>query len=205
MKLYLIRHGESIGNQLGKIQGCQEFDLSPTGKLQAELVGSYLGQTQFDAIYSSQLTRAFETAVAIAGHQNVDVIKMDKAKEIQLGPFEGKTREEIYLSYPEAKEKSLLTSGVKGTETIEGVTKRCNELLSELLQKHQGQRVAVISHGGLINIFLMYVMIGENWHEHHRPFMINNTSISLLEWQTDRKPIIHYINSNKHINDTELI
>ncbi|WP_096201755.1 histidine phosphatase family protein [Bacillus sp. FJAT-45350] len=199
MKLYIIRHGESMGNRLGKIQGWQDFELSPTGKKQAQLVGSYLSTTTFDAIYSSDLTRAYETAVSITDLQSTEVKKWSKIREIKLGPLEGKTKDEIHVAFPETKATSILTSGVQGTETIEEITYRCRDILVELLSKHQGQEVAIVSHGGLISILLMYIMLGDEWYRHHRPFKIDNTSMTLIEWQPTRKPIIHYINNCTHL------
>ncbi|MBU8908891.1 histidine phosphatase family protein [Desertibacillus haloalkaliphilus] len=203
MKLYVIRHGESTANRLGKIQGGQDYPLSPLGKKQADLLGQYFQDIQLDYIYSSDLTRANETASAIGSYQHTSVQKWETIREVGLGPFEGKSREEIELAYPEVRERSMLTSGVEGTETIEQLTNRCQYLYDQLQRAHKNDDVALVSHGGFISIFLMYVMLGEEWHQYHRPFMIENTGITLIEWKEGRKPLIHYINRNPHLQATE--
>ncbi|WP_088103186.1 histidine phosphatase family protein [Halalkalibacter urbisdiaboli] len=203
MNLYLIRHGESMGNKLGKIQGCSEFPLSEAGTLQIEKLGLYFQNVQLDFIYSSDLSRAYDSACAIAKRKNMTVHKWEKVREVNLGPFQGKTREEIFSSYPEVKEKSILTSGVKGTESTEQLTARCKSIVEQLMLAHRRHHVAIVSHGGLISIFLMYLMFGERWEELHRPFQIGNTSITHIEWpSSSNKPLIHYVNRNNHLDMT---
>jgi len=205
VKVYFIRHGESEGNRQGIIQGWKDFPLSGLGKKQAQLVGQAVSALQFDRIYSSDLSRAYETALAIGEHQKAEIIKWDKIREITLGPLEGKPKKEILETYPEVQERGLLTSGVAGTETVEAITKRCQEIEKELFAKHQeGESVLLVCHGGLISIFLMYVLLGESWHQYHRPFVIGNTSVTMVEWKKGQQPMIHFINQTTHLqaNDT---
>ncbi len=203
MKLYLIRHGESMGNRLGRIQGWQDFPLSPTGKKQAEIVARFLADESFDAIYSSDLTRAYETALAINEYQNKSVTRWELLKEIGLGPLEGKTKEEIYKLYPEVKERSLLTSGVDGTETVETISSRCETVIEKLYTSHQNEKVALVSHGGFISIFMMYLMLQKDWAKHHRPFLFDNTGITYIEWKEKNKPMVHFTNQTTHLFDQE--
>ncbi|OIJ14109.1 histidine phosphatase family protein [Anaerobacillus arseniciselenatis] len=201
MNLYLVRHGQSVANDRGIIQGHKDFPLSELGQNQARLLGEFLESQSFDYIYSSHLTRAHETAKAISAHQPLDVIKWERICEINLGPLEGKTRQEIYLQYPElkAESKSILTTGIVGTETVEEITDRCHQVLEELLSGHKRHNVILVSHGGFISIFLMYLMYGHKWHQAHRPFVIGNTGVSRIEFLDDGKPIFHYINSDAHL------
>lgn len=199
MYLYLIRHGQSEGNQLNKIQGWQDFPLSPLGKQQVEKLGQFFRSQKLDAIYSSDLTRAYETANKIAEATNIPVQKSELFREIKLGPLEGKTKQEIYSQFPEAKERTLLTSGVPGTETIEEITNRSEKIINKLREHGEGEHIALVTHGGLISILLMYIILEKDWHRFHRPFQIENTSISLIEFSKDRKPLIHYTNQTNHL------
>ncbi|WP_078429205.1 histidine phosphatase family protein [Alkalihalobacterium alkalinitrilicum] len=204
MYLYFIRHGESEGNKLGIIQGWQDFSLSVTGMMQAEQLAKYLENKPLDFIYTSDLTRAYETASAVAERKHLTAHKWEKLREINLGPLEGKTRQDIEAQYPEIKERSLLTSGVVGTESVSEITSRCKYLLDQMKHAHDGKHVALVAHGGLISIMLMYILLGDEWHLHHRPFQIDNTSITLVEFKSDRKPSIHYINKTIHLELEEL-
>ncbi|WP_227938002.1 histidine phosphatase family protein [Alkalihalobacillus deserti] len=200
MNLYLIRHGESTGNLAGKIQGWENFPLSELGRRQAELVANYLKDIQLDYIYSSDLIRALDTARVIAKIKKQTVNEWAKVREVHLGPLQGLSRSEIYERFPEAGEKSILTSGVKGTETVEELTARCKYVVDQLQRAHKSDHVAIVSHGGFISILLMYLLTGEQWHTLHRPFQIGNTSISHIEWPKNRqKPLIHYINRTGHL------
>ncbi|OLO25597.1 histidine phosphatase family protein [Alkalihalophilus pseudofirmus] len=204
MYLYFIRHGESEGNKLGIIQGWQDFSLSGVGKKQAEQLAHFLESKPLDFIYCSDLTRAYETASVVAERQQLTAHKWEKLREINLGPLEGKTRKEIDDQYPEVKEHSLLTSGVVGTESVSEITSRCKYLLDQMSHAHDGKHVALVAHGGLISIMLMYILLGDEWHLYHRPFQIDNTSITLVEFKSDRKPSIHYINRTTHLELEEL-
>lgn len=199
LHIYLIRHGESEGNKLNKIQGWQDFPLSPAGEKQAKLLGEHFKRIKLDHIYSSDLIRAYETAAAIGNVKNLSVTKWEALREIKLGPFEGKTKEEIYTEFPEAKEKTLLTSGVIGTEPVDEITKRCQKILETMQERHENESVAIVTHGGMISILLMYIVLGEDWHRYHRPFRVDNTGISLIEWKKGRKPLIHYTNHLHHL------
>ncbi|WP_368505649.1 histidine phosphatase family protein [Alkalihalophilus sp. As8PL] len=204
MNLYLIRHGESEGNRLGKIQGWHDFPLSDLGKRQALQLGNFFKHIHLDHIYSSDLTRAYDTALAIGSYKDQTVHKWEKVREVNLGPLQGLTRKEIYEQFPQAKEKSILTSGLEGTESVEELTKRCAYIVDQLKRAHYKDDVAIVSHGGFISIFLMYLMLGENWGEVHRPFQIGNTSVTHIEWTKSWKPLFHYVNRDHHLT-TEAI
>lgn len=200
MILYLIRHGQSVANESGIIQGRKQFPLSDLGQKQAKLLGEFFATKSIDYIYSSDLVRAFETAQAISEHQPVDVTKWEQIREIGLGPFEGKTKNEIHLQFPEVKEMpSILTTGLEGTETVEEITVRCKYVLGQLLAAHKRHKVALVSHGGFISIFLMYLMFGDNWNDSHRPFVVGNTGVSKIEFIEGDRPIFHYINNDAHL------
>lgn len=199
MELYLIRHGESVGNQKKIIQGQIDYPLSPLGIEQAKKLAAYFQTIDVDAIYSSGLSRAYVTAETLAKAKHLPVNECDHIREIKLGPFQGKTRREIEDLYPEVKSRSLLTSGVEGTESVADITKRCSYVLAGLKEKHANDTIALVSHGGFIGIFLMYMMIGENWETFHRPFYLSNTGVTLVKWKVTEKPMFEYVNNTAHL------
>ncbi|GAE31116.1 histidine phosphatase family protein [Halalkalibacter hemicellulosilyticus] len=200
MKLYLIRHGESEGNSLGRIQGQEEYHLTDNGRKQAELVGRYIKEKHITHLYSSDLIRAWDTASIISNHIDVKPVKAQDVREIHLGPLQNLTRTEIYEKYPDVIETSIILSGIEGTESAESITNRCSHFLSEMLQKHMNEHVAVVSHGGFLSIFLMYIIVGEQWPRHKRPFQLSNTSVTSIEWREGKySPLIHYTNKTDHL------
>ncbi|WP_100371790.1 histidine phosphatase family protein [Bacillus sp. FJAT-45037] len=202
MNLYLIRHGESEGNRLGKIQGWKDFPLSNVGKQQAGQLGQFFKQIHLDYIYSSDLKRAHDTALTLGTASGQSVHTWEKIREVNLGPLEGLSRKEIYEQFPEVQHKTILTSEVEGTETISELTTRCQYVLDQMHRAHKKDDVALVSHGGFISILLMYMMIGESWATVHRPFLIGNTSITHIEWTESKKPLIHYVNRTAHLEET---
>ncbi|MCM2676776.1 histidine phosphatase family protein [Alkalicoccobacillus plakortidis] len=204
MKLYLIRHGESMGNLQGKIQGAMDFPLSELGTKQVDLISAYCKEMKLDYIYSSDLTRAYDTAKKIGETTKRSVQTWDKIREVYLGPLQGLTRDEIKEKYPITVKKSIITSGIEGTETKEELTERCRLVLQELKQEHMNESVAIVSHGGFISILLMYILVGDKWSDFHRPFVIGNTSVTLLEWPNDADlPYLHYTNRTAHLDSLE--
>lgn len=199
MKLYLIRHGESVGNTKNIIQGQTDYPLSSLGQEQAKQLANYFKNIHLDSIYSSGLRRAYITAQTLADEKGMSVQEWEHIREIHLGPFQGKTRAEIEAMFPVMKERPLLTSGIEGTETVEAITRRCAIVCEQLKHEHEHDSVAIVSHGGFIGIFMMYMMFGDEWHTFHRPFHIGNTGVTLVNWQSMKKPMFEYINSTTHL------
>ena len=77
MRLILVRHGQTEWNQLGRIQGRTDIPLNDTGIMQARAAGEWLSQRRIDAVYSSPMQRAFDTATEIARPHGLPVISLD--------------------------------------------------------------------------------------------------------------------------------
>ncbi|WP_240375797.1 histidine phosphatase family protein [Bacillus piscicola] len=198
MEIYLIRHAQSLGNISGTIQGCQDVLLSEEGKKQADLLSRYFMNVELDRLYSSDLIRAQETAKALEKHQKVKAETIPMIREVNLGPLQGKTRQQIYEEYPETRKNNILQSGIEGTESEKEITERCYQFYKLLRGIKEGEKAAFVSHGGFLTIFLMYLLAGEKWHTLHRPFYLENTGVSKLSW-TKEKLSIHYINQYHHL------
>lgn len=203
MKFYLVRHGQSEANEKGIIQGHANFQLTSLGKKQAELAGEFFSTIHLDAIYSSDLDRAYDTARGIEKHHPLTVQRWDKLREVGLGPLEGKTRQQLKAEYPNLGTGSLLLSGVKGSETREEITTRCGYVLEQLRAAHKNDTIAVVSHGGFISILLMYMIAGDSWYNHDRPFIIGNTGVNLVEYDEKDQVKFHYTNRTDHLEKGE--
>ncbi|SER85345.1 histidine phosphatase family protein [Salipaludibacillus aurantiacus] len=197
--VYFIRHGQSEANLQGIIQGHAEFPLSELGEKQASLAGEWMSSVHLDAIYTSDLQRARVTAEAIAKHHPLTPQPWEMIREVGLGPLEGKTRKQMYEEFPELKADALLTSGIKGTETVDKITLRCGYVIEQLNAAYENKTVAVVSHGGFISIMLMYLIAGENWHSLQRPFVIGNTGITKAVLDNDGPPQLHFTNRTDHL------
>ncbi|CAM3831916.1 histidine phosphatase family protein [Alkalicoccus chagannorensis] len=198
--IYLLRHGQSEGNKEHIIQGQSDFALTAAGKKQAELAASSLQDVHFDAVYSSDLTRAFATGQAVSEKKNMPLEASPLLREVFLGPLEGRTRKELIEMYPELEHKSIVTSGIPGTENFDDLTERCQTLVNSWLEKHSGATIAALSHGGFISILLMYMIAGDMWHQLNRPFLIHNTGITKVFIDEMGQAKFHYVNNTAHLD-----
>lgn len=203
--VYFIRHGQSEANSQGIIQGHAEFPLSDLGRKQASLVGKWMANIHLDEIFSSDLQRAMLTAEEIGKHQSVSVKSFEMVREVGLGPLEGKTRKQMYEEFPDLQSDALLTSGIKGTETIAAVTNRCSHVVNKLKNDYNNESVAIISHGGFISIMLMYLIAGDQWPMLKRPFVIGNTGVTKVELGHDDSVKLHFTNRMDHLVNDESI
>ena len=93
MRLILIRHGETEWNVSGRYQGQTDIPLSDRGRAQAEALGRRFASIPVDAVYSSPLQRAYDTAAAIARVKGLPIQKADGLKELDFGEWDGNTKE----------------------------------------------------------------------------------------------------------------
>lgn len=157
MEVLLVRHGESEGNALGRMQGRVDSPLTDTGRAQARRLAGWLKAQGFGwaAAYASPLSRAFETAEILAAETGLPRPEVDEdLQEVAAGSLEGLDREAISQRYPD-----FLTRGISGLgdfsayggESYEAVQERVQRLLDRLARRHRdtGQRALVVAHGGI--------------------------------------------------------
>jgi broad specificity phosphatase PhoE len=147
-ELYLVRHGETEWNAARRIQGRTDIPLNDTGREQARQAAELLARRRWQGVYTSPLGRAHETARIIADRLGLaGVTDIDALVERDYGEAEGMGFDEIEALYPE---------GVRapGQETREEVAARVVPALLELAERHPGERLVIVSHGGAIRAVL---------------------------------------------------
>jgi uncharacterized phosphatase len=146
--LYLVRHGETDWNAQRRIQGSTDIPLNATGRAQAATTGRLLARRQWDGIYSSPLSRAFETASIIATEVGLDrPSTIDEIVERNYGAAEG-------LNWVEIDEQFPGNTPVPGRETHPEVADRVIPALTALAQSRPGTALLVVTHGGVIRSVL---------------------------------------------------
>jgi probable phosphoglycerate mutase len=175
--LFLVRHARSTWNAEGRMQGQADPPLDTLGRRQAGAVGERLGRAGLKAIYSSPLTRARQTAEAIAGRAGLTVRYDDRLMERHLGEWTGLTGDEADEHSPELWSSGLWRlQGPPGGESYAQLTVRSGAVLEDILAAHPEQRVAVVSHGGLLSAYLIHLLGLKPDSPIHFPFA--NTAIS---------------------------
>jgi alpha-ribazole phosphatase len=152
LRLYLIRHGEIEPAAMGKLIGRTDVALSERGVEQSHRLAERLSSVRLDAVYSSDLRRAYRTAEIIAEHNQASVQASAAWREIDMGAWEGRTLSALNDDDPE-KVSSLFNdpSSFKypGGESFVDFTTRIRGALSQLLLSHPSGAVALVAHGGV--------------------------------------------------------
>ena len=147
--LLLARHGETDWNREHRVQGHTDVGLNDAGREQADALAESLDGVRLDAVVSSDLARALETAEAVARRQGLDVVTEAALREKNFGSWEGLTDVEIAERFPDA---------VRGRwgdgETTEDVAARVLPAIERIRARHLEGDVLVVSHGGPIRIIL---------------------------------------------------
>ena len=157
----IIRHGQSQGNAEGRFGGHTDTPLSPRGRKQAQATAKALASEKFDAIYSSDLPRALETASPLAKLSGVPLETTDTLRERSVGVMEGLTFEEAAEQHPEQYQALLrrdFEHVLLGGESYRQTLDRASRKLDEAIEQHRGGRIALFAHTGTICILILHLM-----------------------------------------------
>ena len=149
-ELCLIRHGQTDWNVRGVYQGHTDITLNETGILQGYKLADTLLLEKFDAIFSSDLQRAYQTAVILAEALALPVQVDQRLREICQGEWEGQTVavvREKYTAHFEAQKLDLEHARAPGGESVAEVAERMRAAANEITAMYHGKRVVVVSHG----------------------------------------------------------
>ena len=160
LHLILIRHGETEWNAQRRYQGQSDVPLSPFGRRQAELVAERLAGQKIDAVYASDLSRAWETARAIVGDRGLEIFQEPRLRELKFGILEGLTFNEAQEKHPQMIAAWLedFRNTPQGGESIEEFHARVVSLLDDLKETHDDQVVLLVAHGGPLSELLRIVL-----------------------------------------------
>ena len=206
-ELLLVRHGESTANASGIWQGQMEFPLSERGRWQATLAGRALAHEPLDGLYSSPLSRAFETAEAIKREARYPgaVVPVGGLSERHGGILQGRTWAEQEERNPELAQKFLAIPeeerwALVGAETDEEVIERFWRAISSIRANHPGgARLVVVSHGGVMRAFLRDLFGPETLPGAQRA---PNASFTRIRWaQEGGPPKLVDLASTEHLSE----
>ena len=156
-RLYLVRHGATALSSEDRFSGAIGVDLSDEGRRQAERLGERLRGDAFSALYSSPLSRTLETAQLIVAGSGIAIEMRDGLREISHGHWEGLTRKDVERRFAEeysAWEEDPFTFAPDGGESGVAVLARALPVIREVVTRHRGGRVVVVSHKATIRLVL---------------------------------------------------
>lgn len=151
--LWLVRHGETDWNSLGKLQGRSDIPLNNTGISQAEECRDVLKESHWDVIVTSPLKRAKETTDVINKELKLPIIEMVEFIERNYGDAEGMTVKERLTAFPD--------KNYPNQEDRKSLNKRVMDGVEKINQLYSGKKVLLVAHGAVINSILAQFSNGE--------------------------------------------
>jgi probable phosphoglycerate mutase len=186
LNIYITRHGETQWNKENRLQGWRDSELTDNGIRNATALGERLGQTKFQAIYSSPIERAVKTAKLICSDRKIPILFEDSLKEINLGDWEGKVKEEIEENSKQAffdfwNAPHLYNHEPHQGESLSALKSRVEHVINKIIAENNDGNVLIVTHGVTIRAILSYLMNipTEKWWD--GPF-IEGTSLTLAQY-----------------------
>ena len=157
-ELLLVRHGETDWNRERRFQGHADEPLNEAGREQARELAEALAGEKIDAVYTSDLVRARETAEILAARLEAEAVPLRELREIDVGSWQGLSWPEIEERHPEGVERWKRDGhGWDGGESYEELGVRIVAVLRDIAARHPGQRVLVVGHGGTVRATRAFV------------------------------------------------
>ena len=185
--LVLVRHGETDWNVEGRIQGHLDIPLNEVGLAQAASLGNRLRREAFEAIYSSDLSRAYLTASPAVANPDKVILRDRRLRERHLGVLQGLTGEEAItrqaMAWQAFKSRDA-DLALAGGESLGEFSGRVVGFVEDMREKHFGQRVLVVTHGGVLDAAYRHatgMALGAA-----RDFPIYNASVNVISHDTGR-------------------
>jgi probable phosphoglycerate mutase len=154
-RILAIRHGQTEWNADGRIQGHTDIALDALGQWQAERLAQALADDDLQAIYSSDLARARQTAAPLAGRKGLTLRVDPGLRERGFGEFEGLSFVQIEQRWPEqaaAWRRRDPGFGARGGEVLRDFRSRVVAAVARLARAHRGQSIALVTHGGVLDL-----------------------------------------------------
>jgi probable phosphoglycerate mutase len=200
-EVYLVRHGETEWNKLGRFQGSTDLELSEAGIQQARCLKCRFNG-DFDYIFSSPLKRALHTANVICDNIEKKPVIIDELTEINFGAWEGLTLDEIKVKYSKdfhAWRTNEIDGPFTGGElSIRNASIRAKNAINDIVNKHRGSKLVIVAHGGIIKAGLIGLF---NWKMNmYQCLNLNNTAVTHLLFKENQYPVIMSFNDTSHLS-----
>ena len=153
-ELVILRHGYSEGNKEKRFSGQMNVPLDNVGKNQAESVAKFIADNfKVDAIYSSDLSRAYDTVKPLADKLGLEIVKDVNLREVDVGKWQGMLIEDAKNEFPEefaAYKENVGRSRFPGGESYEEAMNRGKDVIEKIAKENDGKTVVIATHGGII-------------------------------------------------------
>lgn len=200
-KFYVVRHGQSQGNEKRLFLGHTNLGLTELGRKQAKRTAEFLKDKGIDIIYSSDLLRAYDTAKALGDILGIEPIQTEELREVYAGLWEGKAMTELREKFPQYH---IWLNDIGNAECDEGesmaeLAVRAEKAFLRLAEENPGKTVMVATHAALIRS-MCCVWKGIDIHDAQTIPWVSNGSVSSVSYN-EGKWEIEYLGYDEHISD----
>jgi 2,3-bisphosphoglycerate-dependent phosphoglycerate mutase len=203
-RIIAIRHGETAWNVDTRIQGQLDIGLNDMGRWQAHRLALALAGEAVSAIYSSDLLRAWDTAISVGGAVSREVQTEEGLRERGFGIFEGKTFQQIAELWPEQSQlwrQREPAFAPPGGESLTAFRERIVGVVDRLAAGHAGQQIVLVAHGGVMDV--LYRAATRQAIQAPRTWDLGNATINRLLWTPEGLNIVGWAD-NHHLDDNTL-
>ncbi len=204
-RIIAIRHGETAWNVNTRIQGQLDIGLNETGRWQAHRVALALAGETIKVVYSSDLLRAWDTALSIANATGLAVQTIEGLRERGFGVFEGKTFQEIEKEWPEQAlrwRRREPEFEPQGGESLLRFRQRITQTVQTLAAQHPGEQIVVVAHGGVMDV--LYRAATRQEIQAPRTWDLGNATINRLLWTPDGLSLVGWADT-QHLEGDEAL
>ncbi|MDZ7864462.1 histidine phosphatase family protein [Acidovorax sp.] len=200
-RIIAVRHGETAWNVDTRIQGHLDIPLNETGQWQAQQLAQALADEPIDAIYASDLQRAFATAQAVADATGAPITPETGLRERSFGHFQGRTFAEIEAELPEDARRWRKRDPdyvPEGGESLVMLRERIERTVFALAEKHPGEQVLMVAHGGVLDV--LYRLATRQEIQAPRTWQLSNAAINRLLWTPDGLTLVGWADT-QHLDN----
>ncbi|MGE4283996.1 MAG: histidine phosphatase family protein [Clostridia bacterium] len=202
IRLILVRHGEAEGNLIRKFHGHYDSKLTPNGHQQVQKLSERMEKEEIDILYSSDLSRAYETARYIAEKKHMDIQVIEGLREINGGDWENIPWADLPHKWPESYnhwEKSPHLLQMPNGESMVEFQQRVVKEIMSLIKNSESENICVVTHGTVIKVLLCFFygkpleeIVNIQWHD--------NASITIINIDQDNYHVV-IEGDNRHLGE----
>lgn len=198
---FIVRHGQTDWNVIGKTQGHGNSNLTKDGVEQAKSLAKFLKTQNIDYIFSSDLQRAVDTAQIVADEINLKINKIKDLREMNFGLWEGLLLDEIKNNYGESykvwREKPHIAQIEKG-ETLNLIKQRTENFIKELNEKYENKNILLVSHSVTVRVMMLSFL--NSGLENIYRIKQDNTAVNIVKIKS-YAPVVIKMNDTSHLDN----
>lgn len=196
MKLYITRHGETMWNLEGRLQGRdKDSKLTELGRKQASWLCESMRDVKYDIVYTSTLGRCIETTEILTKGREIEIVKRDSLREMSFGNWEGKEHKEVIKHYEYEydlfwREPTKFVSPVNG-ESIFELKDRVITEMESIIENNKGKDILIVVHGIVLNVIMAHFK-DQSLDKMFDPPYMKNTCLNVVEITDDKAEVLKY-------------